>query len=97
MIFEIRFTSEAEETYFSVTSQLRERWGQHFLDKFETKVSKVLGIISKTPDIYHVDKQFAQLRKCILHKNCSMLYKVNDDYITIAYFWDNRREPLMLP
>ncbi len=97
MNLEIKFTPEAEETYSAVVSQLRERWGEQFVAKFETKVSKIFDIISMTPYAYSVDKQFTELRKCIPHKNCSMFYKVNMDHILITYFWDNRQNPLTLP
>ncbi len=37
-----------------------------------------------------------EVRKCILHKNCSMLYKVYDEIIVIICFWDNRQDPLIV-
>lgn len=37
MSLEIRFTVEAEETYHALISQLRERWGDKFVIKFENK------------------------------------------------------------
>ena|ERR1700761_1201284 len=95
MSFEIRFTPEAEETYTLVVSQLRTRWGDRFVIKFENKVSKVFNAVSSTPYIYPTDKQFSSLRKCVLHKNCSLFYKVNNDHILIVYFWDNRQDPLI--
>ena len=94
MILPIKFTPETEETYSAVIAQLRERWGDKYVAKFETKVSKIFDTISSTPDIYPVDKQFVDLRKCVPHKSCSIFYKVNDDHILIAYFWDNRQNPL---
>jgi plasmid stabilization system protein ParE len=97
MNFGIRFTLEAEETFDALCQQLRERWGERFVTKFETKVSKVFDKISLTPYIYPVADENTDLRKCILHKNCSMLYKVYDDTIVIICFWDNRQDPILLP
>ncbi|MDB4927427.1 type II toxin-antitoxin system RelE/ParE family toxin [Mucilaginibacter sp.] len=96
MNLEIKFTPKAEETYEAVVLQLRERWGDRFVKKFENKISKIFDTISTTPYIYPTDRKFTDLRKCIPHKNCSMFYKINDDHILIAYFWDNRQDPLVI-
>jgi len=40
MSFAIKFTIEAVETYDLIVGQLRARWGDKFVIKFEDKVSK---------------------------------------------------------
>jgi hypothetical protein len=76
MSFEIKLTPEAEETFDAVITQLRNRWGDKFVTKFENKISKSLDIISITPDIFPIVYENMQIRRCLLHKNCSMLYKI---------------------
>jgi len=68
MIFEIKFTPEAEETYNAIISQLRERWGDKFVKTFEIKISKMFDIISTAPYSYPIDSNNVQLRKCVPHK-----------------------------
>ena len=94
MRYTLRFTPEAEDTYDSLSSQLMERWGERFVLKFEGRVSKALDTLSKTPFLYPVAIGKTQVRKCIVHKNCSILYKVDDRVVTVICFWDNRQEPL---
>ncbi|MES2810537.1 MAG: type II toxin-antitoxin system RelE/ParE family toxin [Bacteroidota bacterium] len=96
MIYDIKFTPEAEETYLAIKLQLKARWGEKVVDNFENKVSNVFDLISSDPEIYPQDKVFTALRKCVLHKNCSMFYKRNVDHILITYFWDNRQDPITL-
>jgi hypothetical protein len=96
MSFEIRFTFEAEETYKAVVAQLLERWGNKFVIKFQTKIYKSLENISKSPYIYPIAEENTGIRKCILHKNCSLLYKIFDDRVEIICFWDNRQDPLII-
>jgi plasmid stabilization system protein ParE len=93
--FEIRFAVEAEETYDSIVSQLRERWGDKFVIKLENKISQSLKLIAEEPFIYPEAQENTKVRKCILHKNCSLFYSVNIDYVEIIYFWDNRQDPLI--
>jgi len=94
MSFKVKFTPKAEETYDSLVTQLRERWGDKFVIKFENKVSKAIELISKSPFTCTVTEENLEIRRCVLHKNCSMLYKVYDDEILIICFWDNRQDPL---
>jgi len=94
MSFELIFTPEAEETFDAVITQLQQRWGEKFVDKFEKRVSDCLDTIANTPFIYPVTEENQGIRKCILHKTCSMLYKVDEHKIIIICFWDNRQEPL---
>lgn len=94
MTFEIRFTPEAEETFDSLMSQLQQRWGDSYVTKFEAKVFKALKTITVAPYLYPVAEETTGIRKCILHKNCSMLYRVNNFDIVVVCFWDNRQNPV---
>jgi hypothetical protein len=96
MSFEIKFTPEAEETYDALTAQLRQRWGDRFVVKFEIKVLKCLETIMKTPFMYPVAEESTGVRKCLLHKNCSLLYQVYNTTVLIVCFWDNRQDPLVI-
>ena len=97
MSFSARFAPEAEETYNALVDQLRVRWGNEFVIKFEQKVSKTIQLITANPLIYAIAKENAEARKCVLHKNCSMYYIIDRDYIEIVYFWDNRQDPIYIP
>ncbi|WP_370576782.1 type II toxin-antitoxin system RelE/ParE family toxin [Mucilaginibacter sp. AK015] len=97
MNLEIRFTSEAEDTYEALVSQLKGRWGDRFVAKLESRITESLNIISSSPYLYPVIDETNDIRRCNLHKNCSMLYRVNDHDILIVCFWDNRQEPLFMP
>jgi hypothetical protein len=94
MSFEIRFIPEAEETYKDLVNQLQNRWGDQFVGKFEAKVLKCINAISTSPYLYQIVDENTEIRKCLLHKNCSMYYKLNTDNIVIVCFCDNRQDPI---
>ena len=96
MNFELRFIPEAQETYDAVVTQLRDRWGEKFVLKFENKVAKAFKTILSTPYLYAVVEENTETRKCILHKNCSMLYRIQNDVILVICFWDNRQDPITI-
>ncbi|HMI04848.1 MAG TPA: hypothetical protein VK541_20335 [Pedobacter sp.] len=95
MSLPIRFSPESEETFQALTLQLAERWGDAFVAKLKAKVAKSLKAISKNPFLYAVADEDRDVRKCVLHGNCSMFYKVTEHQIMILYFWDNRQEPIL--
>jgi hypothetical protein len=37
-----------------------------------------------------------EYRKLVIHKNISIFYKVEIDFIKILLVWDNRQDPLVL-
>lgn len=94
MIFEIRFGVEAGATYSDLVAQLNERWGEKFVLKFESKVKKSLITIASNPYLYAIVLKEMQLRKCVLHKNCSILYTIIKDIVLVVAFWDNRQDAL---
>lgn len=96
MSLDIRFTPEAEDTYDSIATQLRQRWGERFIIRFEAKVTKSLNTIASYPELYPVINEATKVRRCVLHKNCSILYKVYKEAIVVICFWDNRQDPLII-
>jgi hypothetical protein len=94
-MLDIRFTPEAESTYRALVGQLQSQWGEKYVTRFELRVEKALNQISISPTIYPIILENHELRKCVLHKNCSLFYKVYDRYILVTWFWDNRQQPLI--
>lgn len=91
----IRFSFESEETFKVIIQQLQERWGEAFVIKLKAKVIKNLKSISKNPYLYAIADEEREIRKCVLHSNCSMFYKITETQIMILYFWDNRQQPIL--
>ena len=95
MSIPVRFSVRAGETYDAVISQLDKRWGKKFVEEFEKKTAKAVSLISESPTLYPLADFGMDVYKCVLHKNCSMFYRVHLTHVTILYFWDNRQEPLI--
>jgi len=94
MSFTLKFGSQAGVTYQAIITQLNERWSEKTALKFEEKVKSCLYLISENPLLHPLVDEALQLRKCIVHKNCSILYKVYEKEILVVCFWDNRQEPM---
>jgi len=90
----VGFSVQAGETYDAIIEQLNARWGSKFVNQFEQKVTKTIVLISASPTLYPLADFGIDVHRCVLHKNCSMFYRVHSTHITILYFWDNRQDPL---
>ncbi|MFN0293202.1 type II toxin-antitoxin system RelE/ParE family toxin [Pedobacter helvus] len=94
MSFALKFGSQAGITYQAITAQLYERWSEKVVLSFEGKVKKYLKILIKSPYLYQIIDDELQLRKCVVHKNCSILYKIYEHDVLIVCFWDNRQDAI---
>ncbi|MFD2873603.1 type II toxin-antitoxin system RelE/ParE family toxin [Mucilaginibacter ximonensis] len=94
MQFKVVFTDEADDTFDLIGRQILERWGEQELFKFRSRVYKVIDTISKSPLIFQVVDGTANLRKAVIHGNCSIFYEIKGNIISISFFWDNRQDPI---
>ena len=96
MSFTLTFSRQAKETYAAIQSQLYSRFGQAVLEKFERKTVKTLDIILQSPLIFKSVTDNPNIRKGLIHKNCSVFYEVKPNEIELLFFWDNRQDPIIL-
>ena len=89
------FSIEAIETFEAIQSQIRERWGQSAVAKFERRTVKIVDTISKSPLIFQSIRENPNIRKGIINRNCSFFYEIRRNRIEVLFFWDNRQEPLL--
>jgi plasmid stabilization system protein ParE len=94
--FTLTFSRQAKETYAAIQSQLNNRWGQTVLEKFEKKTVKTLDLILQSPLMFKSITDHPNIRKGLIHKNCSVFYEVKATEIEILFFWDNRQDPIIL-
>jgi len=96
MQFDVVFTAEADDTFDSIGNQILNRWGERELLDFRKRVYDVVDAISKSPLIFRSVNNSDNIRKAIIHKNCSMFYEIKELRIDILFFWDNRQDPISL-
>ena len=93
-MFEIVFSKRANETFDLIQLQLLERWGTASVIKFEQRTMLVLEAISNSPFMYQSIEIDSEVRKAIIHKNCSLFYRINGQKIVLLFFWDKRQYPM---
>ena len=75
-MFEVVFSKKANETFGLIQLQLLERWGTASVIKFEQRTMLVIETIINLPFIYQSIETDSNVRKAIIHKNCSLFYRL---------------------
>ncbi len=93
MKLEIVLTPRAKDTLVSITSFILQKWDEKSAHKFIKRTYSVLDTISEQPYIYKV-YQTKNVRKGLITKHTSVIYRVLDERIEVLFFWDNRQDPV---
>ena len=93
MSLDIVFTPKGKETFLYTTLQIKNKWGLKTANDFVSRSHEVFKNISLQPLIF---KSYSDLdiRKGLITKHTSFLYRVLNDKIEILIIWDNRQEPI---
>lgn len=94
MIYQVIYSDRAVETFDIIKEQVNSKWGQKHAEIFEQRILQIINLIKLSPFVFESVNKDYNLRRCVIHKNCSMFYEVNSFQIIIHFFWDNRQKPL---
>ncbi len=87
--YSINWTPKALDTFEAVTLQLIDRWNIETALSFDRKVEIAVQQLKNNPKIYQVSKK-SKLRKCVIHKNVSLIYRIHKSSVELIVFVDNR-------
>lgn len=95
MGLEIKWTEEAEETFDHIITYLQKKWSAKEVQVFIKKTDQTLHHISKFPNSFKQSRS-KKVRKALITKQNSLLYRVRSTRIELLSFWDNRFDPKKL-
>ena len=96
MTLEIILTPHAKDTLISIVSFIQQKWGNKSAEKFIERTYKTLETVAQQPYIFKV-YQVNNVRKGLITKHTSVVYRVLNDRIEVLFFWDNRQDPVIHP
>lgn len=88
-ILEVVWSPEAERSFYEILLYLTEEWSVASAKKFDAKVEKLIGLLQTQYKLCPASKQ-KYLRKCLVIKQTSMIYRVMGNRLEIILFIDNR-------
>jgi mRNA-degrading endonuclease YafQ of YafQ-DinJ toxin-antitoxin module len=87
----IIWSEQAKKSYEKTIDNLLERWTIDIVLKFENLTNSTLDNLKKNKSFCPKSQQ-TQLRKCVIHKNISLIYQIEKSNIELITFIDNRSE-----
>jgi hypothetical protein len=87
----IVWSDEAPNTYDNAIDDLIDKWEIEVVLDFETKTNLLLDHLKNYKKFCPPSKK-KKLRKCVIHKNTSLVYKINKNNIELVTFVDNHNE-----
>ncbi len=95
MVYLLKYSPVALDTFDEIAEQLRNRWGDKYVGEFKQRTVKVIETIRASPLIFQSIESNTNVRRGFIHKNCSVFYLVNETTIEILFFWDNRQDTML--
>jgi len=65
-------------------------WDEKMFDEFSRKLTDRLDLLKENPNLGQIFDD-GIFRRLVLHKNSSLFYKIESDYIKLLLIWDNRQ------
>lgn len=87
----INWSNKAKEQYEKIIDDLLERWPIQIALDFESLTDLLLKNLVINKKLCPVSK-FEKLRKCVIHKNVSLIYRINKQTIEIVTFLINKED-----
>lgn len=85
----IIWSDQAKISYEETIDFILEQWSPDIGLDFENKTNDLLDKLKKNTKLCPNSKK-KQLRKCVIHKNTSLIYKIVKPNIELVTFIDNR-------
>ena len=85
----IVWSDEAKKAYKTIIDTLLDNWPNKIALDFEQETNKLLDKLLQNNKLCPATK-YKKLRKCVLHKNVSLIYKINRKNIEIVTFIFNK-------
>ncbi len=87
---QVLWTQNARNSYHQIIDFLLVSWEVKIAVDFEFRISKILAKITENRNLCP-KTGYMGLRKCVIHKNASLIYVVKNDEIFIVDIIDNRQ------
>jgi plasmid stabilization system protein ParE len=89
----IRWTKEATKNLESIINYLDTNWTSKELQKFFKKLEKQLLLLSIFPEAYPHSFKKKKIHRCVLTKNLTIYYSVEEEYLVLLSIFDKRQHP----
>ena len=92
----VEWTPNAKIELSQNLDYINERWTDRELKNFVSLLEKNISTIVLFPHIFPASSQNSNVRRCVVSKQTSLYYKVEEDRIIILSLFSNKQNPVAL-
>ncbi len=93
MSYQIFWSPNARNDFVNILEYLNKHWGQQGVLYFIDRTEKVLQLISDNLLLFISSEKKPSVHRCVVVKQISFFYRINNNKIELLRFWDNRMDP----
>ena len=93
MSLPIKWSPASKDEFAELLEYVEAQFGLDAALNFLDKTDKVLDGISEHPAMFPASEKSPSVRKAIITKQTSLLYRISAFEIQLLHFWDNRKNP----
>lgn len=89
----IIWSKKAKYNFDNIQNYLEHYWSSLISKKFIKDVMHITKLLEKNPQLgkYRSD---LECREIVISKQITLYYEVEEDFITLIAFWNNRQQPI---
>lgn len=91
MSYHIIWSPKSKSTYLKTIKQILDRWTMKEVENFEALVLDLTEKLKMNRKLCPASKS-KKIRKCVVHKNVSLIYRIKKQDIELVTFIDNRTD-----
>jgi plasmid stabilization system protein ParE len=88
----VRWSPNAEDAYLATLEFVIQRYGTNAALILDDQIEQLMAHLSKFKNLCPPSLSQPNTRKCVIGKNASLLYQVDNQGIEILMFYDNRSD-----
>ncbi len=93
MSLPVIWAPSAQDEFVELLEFLENQFGLDAALKVLERTGQIIDGIVDFPEIFPTSSERKDLRKAVINKNASLLYRILTDKIEILHVWDNRQNP----
>ena len=96
MFKKVVFSKRARRRLEKLLDYLESEWSLKVKNEFIEKLDRCVLQISRHPESCPVSEEFPGLYKCVVTKQTTFYYRIEEKEIQVITFFDNRQDPKKL-
>ena len=89
MKYKVVWSPRAQKKYIETLKNVKENWNIEVAEKVEKMIQTKISLLEQNKELCPISK-FKRIRKCIISKQTSLVYRIKNDTIEIVTLIDNK-------